>query len=617
MKKFFLILLLLFMVLLAAGIVFIATLDVDRYRPQIIDQIESSLGKPVKLEKISVAWHDGFALSLQGFAILSEDQPPKELVQLSSAKATVSLAPLLSHELQVSSVYLEHPVIRLVRLASGKWEGWDSAPKSKTKGGNAAAALVFLIGKIHVEDGEIFLRDLSGKTPFETKIQNVDFELKDVALNSPIPVDLKAAVLSQHQNLHAAAVLKIAPLDREFSMSNVRVDLDLDSLEKAEIAKLLPDLAASTSLPEIGGNLDFEMNSLRFDPRGMSQLSANLHLTQGRLRLPNQTQEIRNILVSVVADKNEIKIQDLGADYSGSQIRGKGIVNLKTAKPLISFNLSLKNLALASVLKESPNPSEPRFRGMLSASFQGTLAGTQQLEMIQSLKGSGQIDIDQPVIENMNILREVFQKLSMIPTLKNTLQKNLPQGYQEKLEARDTPFEAIHQSVILQDGVAILNPIEINSESFALRGVASANLVRPFASGQAYVYVEPSLSGALIASRPELQSLADRQGILQIPLIIEGPLSKVKVRPDLESIASRVAVSAGQSLLNNLLRPPASPSPGANASGESAVLPSDPTQSPTPQASRPKLPKGKDILGALLQSALTPQDSNSSQQQRN
>ena len=72
MKKFFMILfMLLFIAIIGAGI-FLMTLDVDKFRPQIVSQIEKAIQKPVRLEKIKLGWQSGIALELQGLTLLKQ-----------------------------------------------------------------------------------------------------------------------------------------------------------------------------------------------------------------------------------------------------------------------------------------------------------------------------------------------------------------------------------------------------------------------------------------------------------------------------------------------------------------------------------------------------------------
>src|SRR3989338_7232049 len=84
--------------------VFIATFDADRYRPLVVQELQKALGRPVAIERISLAWRNGIAAQLKG-VVLSDAVPGAEpLLALDEASATVRLWPLLRRDVQVTFV---------------------------------------------------------------------------------------------------------------------------------------------------------------------------------------------------------------------------------------------------------------------------------------------------------------------------------------------------------------------------------------------------------------------------------------------------------------------------------------------------------------------------------
>ncbi|MBI3320125.1 MAG: AsmA family protein, partial [Candidatus Omnitrophica bacterium] len=85
--------------------IFIATFDVDRYRPMVISRLEAALGRPVRLERLALGWHGGLAVELRRFAIDAETTGQGEpLASVERATATIHLLPLLKKQVQVASV---------------------------------------------------------------------------------------------------------------------------------------------------------------------------------------------------------------------------------------------------------------------------------------------------------------------------------------------------------------------------------------------------------------------------------------------------------------------------------------------------------------------------------
>lgn len=113
--------------------------------------------------------------------------------------------------------------------------------------------------------------------------------------------------------------------------------------------------------------------------------------------------------------------------------------------------------------------------------------------------------------------------------------------------------------------------------------------------------VEPNLSQALMESVRELESLANQNGIIQIPLNFQGKLPQISIVPDLQYIGSRLATAAVAGLFR---KPEPSPVPGEGTSQTPVATAPETSATPAPKQ---KLPKGSAILGQLLEAALSPQ----------
>jgi uncharacterized protein YhdP len=606
MGKVLLILLVLFLIAIVGAAAFLLTLDVDKYRPQIVERIERAVGMPVALEKISLTWHNGVALGLQGLA-LQDAETNKSLLNLDSAKVALDLTPLLSRRIQVTTLYLERPVVRVVVRPDGKIQGFQTGKVQKAPPGTSAApaakpasdgtqeagaAMAFFLGKVQIDSAEVFFRDESQAPPIETTIKDVDLQLRNVALNEPIDIDAKAALFSSHQNLHVTGTLRVGLKEQERRLSNIHGEINLGSLDFQEIARLAPAMAEGPN--KASGQLTFDISSLILNADGLRNMLAEMHLTDGKVEMSGMA-PAENIGADIFAQAGEVKIKNMNLNYGGGKVSANGTVNLKTASPLAALNIQIDKLPLENVM-ESTDPRAPSLKGILTAGFQGTFSTAYPL---RTMAGEGKVILEEGRVENLNVLKEVFQKFSMIPGLTDSLMTRLPENYKERLREKHTYFESIQTPFAVQQGNLLLRKLDVRSESFALQGAGQLGLESQQLNAEAALFIEPNLSQALAESRSELQLLLNQQGVIQIPLLIRGKLPHVVPIPDPQFLASRLA----QGVLANVFRKPepaATPVPG----GPSAV----PAQGESAPPQRQKLPKGKDILGALLQSALAPQE---------
>ena len=120
MKYFLRVLVIICLLAVAAVAIFLATFDADRYRPQLIAQLQAALGKPVTLDRISLGWQQGIAVQFKGLAIYEGAAAVGEpLIQVESAPGVLKLLPLLKKQVQVASVVLVRPRIQVTRDAQG------------------------------------------------------------------------------------------------------------------------------------------------------------------------------------------------------------------------------------------------------------------------------------------------------------------------------------------------------------------------------------------------------------------------------------------------------------------------------------------------------------------
>ena len=159
MKKILIALGVVLTLLIVSLAVFIATFDADRYRPLVVSELQKALGRPVKLERLSLSWQGGFALQANGFALFEDAQASEPLIQVESASASVRLMPLLRKELQVASIVLSRPRIHVSRNAQGQVNllglvaatAPAAAPSQTTPSG--AAPISFQVGSLMIEEG--------------------------------------------------------------------------------------------------------------------------------------------------------------------------------------------------------------------------------------------------------------------------------------------------------------------------------------------------------------------------------------------------------------------------------------------------------------------------------
>ncbi len=253
-----------------------------------------------------------------------------------------------------------------------------------------------------------------------------------------------------------------------------------------------------------------------------------------------------------------------------------------------SIKLSVERLPLEKILPAA-GADVPQLRGTITTTFEGDLTSLNQAELMRTLTGRGTLKMSDPTMTNLNILREVFSKFSMLPGLMESLQAHLPQEYQAKFAANDTVFAPIDLAARIQDGLLQFDDAKFSTDTFMLTGSGQVGLDRSV-SIRSTLRIEPALTAAIIRSVKELQALANTSGEMEIPLMVQGTAPQLAVRPDLNYIASKVIASKAVDLLDDLLK-------------KSTKSEDTPSQEPQSPETAPQDSSGS-ALEQLLQKAL-------------
>jgi len=555
MKKIVLITLAVFLIATAALAIFIVTFDAERLRPVVTDRLEEVFGNPVKLQSLDLGWDGGIALSLSGLGVyLKGEEQAEPVLKLEEASAVLRILPLLRQSIEIGAVRLTRPSLQIVRLETGEVKilGMDPKEKPEKKKDEAATAvaLSFFIDSIAAEQGEILFSDETIRPPSHVQIHNADITLKKISLIRPMEIDARLGILSGGQNVRFRSRLYLPGKDRPARLEDVRFETDLANVSMHQLLQAYPPLTQA-GIKLIAGNVRLEAERLPLGPENLDRVDAEIHLANGQLALRNIASPFENLVLDASARQNQLKILRASGNWAGGSFEGSGSVVGITQIPQSSVVLRIDQIQLDRVMPEGPR-TEPRLSGNLSGSLKLRSQGANRAAIRQTLTGSGEIVIQKGQIVNLNVLREVFQGLSMIPGLMRRLEERLPPDYQEKLNARDTVFEPIEIPVAVGNSQITVDNLRIVSDAFFLTGTAVLGL-NGWLYAQCMLTLDPELSAVLIQSVNELRYLADRQGQLQIPLVIQGAMPSVRVVPDLKYVASRLAVVKAQEFIGGLL----------------------------------------------------------------
>ncbi len=574
------------LLLVVAGIgIFIATFDANRYRPILVSRLEEQLDRPVTLERISLAWQGGMALRLEGVRIDEDPATQEPLLEMAAASATVRLLPLLKKRIEISTILLDRPRIRIFRDAQGQVNltgliaAGAPAVAGATRPDVQGEAVELNVGTLRVKDGVVRWTDATTQPTTSATAESVDLTVRHVSLAGPMGFRLEAVASVEAPDVRASGNVVASGW------------VDVRALANAPAAEATAPAWSVASLQLREASVTVINRGVT--PAGEATLKALTVTAKGIA--PGRPAEIEasGALASEAPNaKLTARVTLPDRSHPGSAER---------------FSVTVERLVLEHLWP--PRADEPRLTGTATVLLAGSAPTLNPRALPQAVSGEARITVERPVLVNLNILREVFERVSLLPGLVQTLEARLPPEYREHLQARDTVLEPIDVTAQVANGLLQFDDLHVGSDILALSGAGRLD-VQGAVDIRGALRIAPPLSAAIIKSVKELSALTEREGWMMVPVVITGQATRMTVLPDLQYVASRVAAQliadkAGD-LLGDILGRPEQPPPA------SASAPQTPPQAAPSSDGM----EAADPLRGLLQGVLEqylPQDPSTQQ----
>lgn len=401
-------------VLVAGAVSYIAlTFDPNAYKPQIIQAVQTSKHRTLKLDgDIKLHFFPSIGASL-GKVSLSEFQSEQEFVSIESASVSLKLLPLLVKQIVVDAVEVSGVKAQFIRYKNGKTNlddllGNDSAaPATPAAAASAPSAteastpMGFDIASVHIEKTDVSYSDETTGARYNVK----DLNLKSGRIANGIPTEISFSVhlQSNKPKLDIAAQLKTTlTFDLEKSLYQVQ-GLDLQANGSALDMTGLAVTASGDASAQLTTK-EFSTKKFAFSASGMkgkdkfeAKLDApSLNLTSNKFTADNLLLNAKldgaagNIIAALAvpgiegsASSFKVSAMTLNAELKQPEQDFK----LKLTSPVTGsidaqqFNLSGLTLALNATGDKLPGKSiSSELKGSIQAdlsrqSIQGNLAG--------------------------------------------------------------------------------------------------------------------------------------------------------------------------------------------------------------------------------------------------
>jgi len=354
------------------------------------------------------------------------------------------------------------------------------------------------------------------------------------------------------QPAQGAANEKVNPVSASVSVQQDFPAILISSVKSGNGVITFIDRTSDSPLNlEISG-LSFSLNDISLTKPFPFVIEAAVFSAKKNMKLEGKVELSVNNLTAGAKGLTARKIIMDKASLSIGQgvINATGVIDDYLSGQEYSFEADAENLAIQSLIAQDKSPV--KIEGIASGKIKLKGRGFSPQALKSTLSGEGDISVTQAKLKNINVLRTVLDKISMIPVLAQKVERGLPERYKQKLEDKDTTLSDIKLPVILLNGQLAVNNAVMGSDEFIFAGSGQISFDTTYTVEGSFL-IPQELSASMVTQVPELQYLLNTDNQIYIPLKVSGRAGQPNFIVDSGYITKQLLINqAKQQLLKAL-----------------------------------------------------------------
>ena len=224
--------------------------------------------------------------------------------------------------------------------------------------------------------------------------------------------------------------------------------------------------------------------------------------------------------LGVNAKNGDVRLEPASASMYGGQYRGSVQVDATQAVPRLNMDQHLAGVDFAPLLKDLYKTEKVAGKGTANIKVNGV--GRDSVALVKSLAGTLDFNVADGAFLGTDLVYEIRRAQALLK------QQPIP----ERTGPARTPFNALHGSGVIQNGVLSNKDLEIAAPVLKVTGQGTVDLAQ-----QSLNY---RLSTSVLKATDDSAAGKDLLGT-SIPVTVTGPLSAPSVRPDIEGLVKERA----------------------------------------------------------------------------
>jgi hypothetical protein len=453
---------------------------------------------------------------------------------------------LIQRKVSVTGVIIDSPRVTIIRgkdgavnvasLGSPALAG-GAVSQTSNKISEPPAFPPLLISFLKIENGAVTYIDNSFDPAVSVDVTDLSALVSKISLTDPFLFIVEAAVFSEKKNIKLEGKAQLNLATGDLKIFDVAGAVGLADIVMAKIPISLP-MAKGAVLPEsLNGRLDVKVDAVTLGPKGLGALKADVVLVNGAAQFNELLAPVKDIAANVKLTQADIVMDKASLSIGGGTITCSGSLQDYLVRQGYSIAADIRNIRIQDL--GAQDNSAVKIEGIVSGPIMINGEGFTPEALKSTLSGTVDISITKPILKDLNVLRAILDKISVIPGLSENIEAGLPAEYQKKLSRKDTTFSDIKLPVTIQNGRIIITDMSVASEEFMFKGRAESGFDAAYSLEGSFL-IAPELSRVMVAGVGQLQYLLNEEKQIYIPLKISGNAANISFIVDANYIGKRL-----------------------------------------------------------------------------
>lgn len=560
------IILIVFLVLIflvaAALFIFIKTFDMNRYKPDIIVIAQKTLGRDVEIGSLglTLSVKNGIQIKVSDAAVADNHDFSADKF-LSVKEVFIGVDPfayLTKREIHVSTVKVVAPRITIIRNKAGVLNA-QTVAQAKPSGTQPSVVSPqsvqplpipsLVVENISITNAGIRYIDQTFESPLDVTVQG-ELILQQFSLSGDFTFKLVAACFSDLPSVRIEGKARVDAKNLALAIKNTTVDVSLDAVNLEKIKKEAPFLNPEMFPLAVAGNLKVTIVQADIGKAGLTSLDADMVFSHGCVKLAQPAVAIENISKKIKITQSEIDVEGVTMNIGQGTVNARGIIRDYLSLPKYSFTADIKDLDIGPLV--SQKAQAVKVEGAFSETVQIEGEGFDYPALLAKVRGKTQGELKDGRLKDMNVLKTVLDKISVVPDLAQKLEENLPAQYREKLTQKDTEFKKMLFDGTIADSLFHINSATVDADIFLVKLSGDVGFDQS-CDVKGTFFITGDLAQSMVSAVKELEYLMNQEGQIAIPVIASGKGKDIKVLPDVGNIAQQAFKNKGAEELGKVL----------------------------------------------------------------